>query len=247
MINGVGDGFNRNLPPFVERAQDWAGDFMLFGSVPEGHEQIWRMVGPENTLLWIGLYPDEFGRFLTGPLCDFLAGCTEAQIKACDGIIDGFYIWGDIAYRNNMLFSPDYWRKYFKPVVARLCEVIHSYELPVIYHTDGNYGLVFDDLIDAGVDAFHPLEVKAGFDVVEMKENQGKRVAFVGNLDAQVLSTNDLELVRDEVLHKLHAAKNGGYMPQADHSVPAGVSGETYDYVVDLIREYGEYPLKLEI
>jgi uroporphyrinogen-III decarboxylase len=47
------------------------------------------------------------------------------------------------------------------------------------------------------------------------------------------------------VLHKLNAAKGGGYIFQSDHSVPSNISGENYDAVVRLVREYGQYPLRL--
>jgi hypothetical protein len=43
----------------------------------------------------------------------------------------------------------------------------------------------------------------------------------------------------------LNAAKGGGYIFQSDHSVPSNISGQDYDYVVKLVREYGKYPLQL--
>ena len=46
-------------------------------------------------------------------------------------------------------------------------------------------------------------------------------------------------------LRKLNAAKGGGYIFQSDHSVAGDVSGQTYDYIVKLVREYGNYPLDL--
>lgn len=245
MINGVGDSFARNIPPFVDRAREWVDDFMLFGSVCAGYEQLWRMIGPERALLWMGLYPQELGRFVER-VGDFLTQCAEAQIQAADGMLDGMYIWGDVAYRNNMFFSPVYWRRHFKPIVVGLCEVAHRHGLPVIYHNCGNARSIFEDLIESGADAIHPLEAKAGFDVVEERKEFGDRVAFVGNLDVTVLSQNDLAQVRQEVLYKLRAARGGGYIPQSDHSVTSDVSGETYDYIVTLIREHGTYPLRLQ-
>ena len=38
---------------------------------------------------------------------------------------------------------------------------------------------------------------------------------------------------------------NGGYIFASDHSVAGDVSGHTYDYIVKLVREYGQYPLEL--
>jgi uroporphyrinogen-III decarboxylase len=47
------------------------------------------------------------------------------------------------------------------------------------------------------------------------------------------------------VLTKLSAARGGGYIFQSDHSVPDNVDPATYDYVVQLVREHGRYPLAL--
>ncbi len=46
-------------------------------------------------------------------------------------------------------------------------------------------------------------------------------------------------------LAKLNAAKGGGFIFQSDHSVPSNVSARNYEYVVNLVREYGRYPLRL--
>ena len=37
----------------------------------------------------------------------------------------------------------------------------------------------------------------------------------------------------------------GGYVFMSDHSVSSDVSGQTYDLIVKLVREYGQYPLEL--
>ena len=44
---------------------------------------------------------------------------------------------------------------------------------------------------------------------------------------------------------KLNAAKGGGYLPQSDHSVPSNVSAERYEFVLNLLRRHGKYPLQL--
>jgi uroporphyrinogen-III decarboxylase len=53
------------------------------------------------------------------------------------------------------------------------------------------------------------------------------------------------EELKEVVLTKLNAAKGGGFIFQSDHSVPSNVSGQNYEYVVNLVREYGRYPLRL--
>jgi len=243
-INGVGDGFVRNLASFVDRLKPARRDFPVFGGVCEGHEMLWRIIGAENVMLWIGLYPEEIGRFVER-INAFNLGIAKAQIEAARGALDGMVIWGDVAYKNGMLFSPAYWRKHFKPGVKALVEECHAHNLPVIYHGCGNASSIFEDLVEIGVDAYNPLEAKAGLDVVELRRRFGHRLGFCGNMDVIVWANGDREELKRTVLTKLNAAKGGGFIFQSDHSVPSSVSGTSYDYVVELVREHGQYPLKL--
>ncbi len=243
-INSVADELNLEIPSFVDRVNSYAEDFCVFGSVCEPHEMIWRMIGSENTLVKIAEDPLRTARFIER-LGDFLVGIVEGQVQAAGGKLKGIYIWGDIACVRGMLFSPKYWREVYKPQLARICETAHRQGLKTIYHGCGNASVVFEDMIEAGVDAYNPLEAKAGLNVVELKKRFGKRWAFNGNINVQVLETNDPEKVRNEVLTKLNAARGGGYIIQSDHSVPSNVDPQTYDLMVSLVREYGRYPLRL--
>ncbi len=243
-INSVGDALKLGLPSFVERVQSYAGDFCVFGSVCEPHELLWRIVGAQNALLRMGQDPARLARFIER-IGDFLVGIVEGQIAAAAGRLTGLYIWGDVAYDGGLLFSPRYWREVYKPQLRRLCAVAHAAGLKTIYHGCGDAAVLYDDMVEAGVDGYNPLEAKAGLDVLELKRQYGRRLAFNGNLDVRVLATNDRDQVRREVLTKLNAARGGGYIPQSDHSVTGEVSAVTYDYVVQLVREFGRYPLRL--
>jgi len=154
-------------------------------------------------------------------------------------------IWGDVAYKENLLFDPDYWRRYFKPWVKAMIDECHKRNLPVIYHGCGNVNLIFEDFIGMGLDAYNPLEVKADMDAVRLKKKYGDKIGYCGNNDIQVWETGDKELIKCAILRKLNAAKNGGFIFQSDHSVTSDVSGQTYDYIVKLVRKYGKYPLEL--
>jgi uroporphyrinogen-III decarboxylase len=160
-------------------------------------------------------------------------------------LLDGFVIWGDVAYKNNLFFSPDYWRQHFKPWVRAITDYAHSKGLMVIYHGCGDVRKILQDYIEIGIDAMNPLEAKANLDAVELRRIHGGRLGICGNSNIQIWETGDRELIKKEVLRKLNAAKGGKYIFQSDHSVASDVSGQTYDYIVSLVREYGKYPLKL--
>lgn len=243
-IAGVGDGFERNSPAWIETVKKLRQDFPVYGSITECSECLTRLIGQENTLLWMGMYPERMGKIINR-IGQFYLDCTKAEIQAADGLLDGFVIWGDVAYKRGMFFSPDYWREYFKPWVKAIAGYCHQNGLDVIYHGCGNVNEIFNDYIEIGIDAYNPLEAKAGMDVIELRRKFGHKIGFFGNSNIQIWETGEKELIRKEVLRKLNAAKGGGYIFASDHSVASDVSGHTYDYIVRLVREYGQYPLEL--
>ena len=243
-IAGVGDGFERNSPPWTETVKSLYPDFPVFGSIIEVNECLTRLIGLENNMLWIGLYPDRMGKVIAR-IGQFYLDCAKAQIDAADGLLDGFVIWGDVAYKNNMFFSPDFWRQHFKPWVKAIAEHAHSKGLMVIYHGCGDVSKILEDYIEICIDAMNPLEAKAGLDAVQLRKEYGSRLGICGNSNMQVWETGDKDLVREEVLRKLNAAKGGGYIFQSDHSVASNISGQTYDNIIKLVREHGTFPLNL--
>jgi uroporphyrinogen-III decarboxylase len=144
-----------------------------------------------------------------------------------------------------MMFSPAFWRSHFKPGAKALIDECHSHGLPVIYHGCGNVNRIFEDFIEIGVDAYNPLEFKAGMDAIDLRRRFGHRIGFCGNMDVQLWAAGSREELKAAVLTKLNAAKGGGFIFQSDHSVPGNVPPASYEYVVQLVREHGRYPLHL--
>jgi hypothetical protein len=243
-IAGVGDGFQRNSPPWIETVKSLHADFPVYGSIIEVSECLTRLIGQVNTMMWMGEEPERMGAVINR-IGAFYLEMAKAEIEAGAGLLDGFVVWGDVAYKKSTFMSPAYWRQYFKPWVAQIVEHAHAHKLPVIYHGCGNVKAILPDYIEMGVDAYNPLEVKAGMDVVDLRRQYGQRIGFCGNSDIQVWESGDRAAIRMEVLRKLNAAKGGGYIFQSDHSVSSAVSGQTYDYLMRLVREHGNYPLHL--
>jgi hypothetical protein len=243
-IAGVGDGFQRNVPAWIDGVKGSWPDFPVYGSMIEVSECLTRLVGQQNALLWMGLYPERMGRVINR-IGKFYTACARAAMDAADGWLDGMVIWGDVAYKRGLFFSPDYWRAYFKPWVKAMADEAHARGLPVIYHGCGNVKAIFEDYIEIGVDAYNPLEAKAGMDVRDLRRDYGHRMGFCGNSDIRVWERGDEQEIRREVLGKLNAARGGGYIFQSDHSVAGDVPGKAYDYIVKLVREHGTYPLAL--
>ncbi len=243
-IAGVGDGFQRNSPAWIETVKSLRPDFPVYGSMIEVSECLTRLIGQENAMMWMAEHPERMGAVINR-IGAFYLEMAKAEIEAGAGLLDGFVIWGDMAYKKCTFMSPRYWREFFKPWVAQMADAAHAAGLPVIYHGCGNVKAIFQDYIEMGIDAYNPLEAKAGMDVVELRRQYGHRIGFCGNSDIQVWESGDRDAIRREVLRKLNAARGGGFIFQSDHSVSSSVSGPTYDYIVKLVREFGKYPLQL--
>ncbi len=243
-LAGIGDVISRNSPPWVEQVSNYYAEIPVYGNVCEAHEYLWRIVGTENALEWMGLYPEELGVFIKR-IGNFVIELTKAQIKAASGMLAGMVVWGDVAYRNGMLFSPVFWREHFKPIVAEIIRVCHAAKIPVIYHGCGNASLIFDDYIEIGLDAYNPLEAKSGLDVIDIRRKYGHKMGFCGNIDVIDWANAPLQELEAQVMRKLNAAKGGGYIVQSDHSIPSNCSAERYEFVLGLVRKFGRYPLDL--
>ncbi len=242
-LNCVADTLVRDIPSWDERLQPYVDDFAVFGSICEPYEYLWRIIGSENSLLWMAEAPDQLAEFINR-IGAFLLETARAQITAGKGRLCGMYIWGDVAYRKGMLFGADRWRHYFKPHVQSLINLCRENNLMTVYHGCGDAQEIFDDAVEMGINGYNPLEAKAGLDVVKLKKRYAGKLAFVGNIDVRILETGDSQAIRNEIRYKLQAAKGGGWVFQSDHSISSAVAPESYELALQTLREYGVYPLQ---
>ena len=111
----------------------------------------------------------------------------------------------------------------------------------MVFHCDGYVEALIPWLIEAGINCLQPLEVKAGMDLLRLKQRFGDQIALIGGMDVRVLETNDRQAVKQN-WSKVPAVMSGsGYVLQVDHSVSRLVEYETYKYFVERGLEIGSY------
>jgi len=156
------------------------------------------------------------------------------------GMPDGIWLGEDLAYRNGLFASPETLRKLYFPYLAELTEFFHSYDLPVVLHCCGNITQALPLIVEAGIDAVQPMEIKAGCDPFAFAEQYGDRLAFVGGLDVRFLETNDPGVIEREVTRLVEGMKARGarYVFQSDHSITPRVTYDSYRYAVDVYRKH---------
>lgn len=155
---------------------------------------------------------------------------TNHNIAVCHVIADlslssAVLTYGDIAYKNALIYSPDYLRKEFFPRLKRLNDAWHEHGFKCLFHSDGYLMEVMDDLIEAGIDGLNPIETVAGMSLKEIRKKYGNKIFLAGGIDmSQLLSNGTPEEVREVCRLAIRDAYPGFFMgstTEADNSCKA--------------------------
>jgi uroporphyrinogen decarboxylase len=211
-----------------------------FFSACETLQMARQMLGEETTLIAMGEEPD-FIRDVSSIYTDLVL--RDLQALYDNGVQpDGLWVFGDMAYNYGPICSPRMYRELIWPDHVRLVEWAHSHKMPVIYHSDGNVMPVMDMYVLAGFDCIHPLESRSSMSLRDVTTKYGAKLATFGNIDVDILATNDASQIEQEIASKLEIGKSTrSYAYHSDHSVPPTVTWETYKLVIGLLNHHGYY------
>jgi len=175
------------------------------------------------------------------------ASLRYARAAARERLSPLFFIGEDIAYKNRLMFPPEYLRKEFIPLLKRLCGPLKDAGIITIFHSDGYLpDCIVDDLIEAGVEGLNPVEPLAGMDIAHLKEKYYGRLILVGNLDcSQVLPLSSEEKVVHETKKLIGTASAGGghFIGSSSEITPSTPLGNILAFY-NAVRQYGRYPIK---
>ncbi|MBE7559269.1 hypothetical protein HS125_10100 [bacterium] len=133
-----------------------------------------------------------------------------------------FFVGEDLAHRGGPLYAPDFLAREFFPRLARIVTAIHARGDFVLYHSDGALEALLPQLVEAGIDGLHPIEVDAGLTVPALR-SAFPRLVLVGGIDCiRLLSRGTPEEV-GEAVRRLVEVGGERYI--------AGASGELHEAI----------------
>jgi len=208
----------------------------------------------DGTFPWedsVGL--EEFlARMITDPrfvdrAVDAFVSRSLAWIAAMlDAGVDAVMPTDDYCDNRGPVMGRDLFRRFILPGIRRQVEATHAGGGIFIKHTDGNTWEILDDLVEAGVDAWHGIQPAIGMDLGLLKRRFGQTLCFFGGVDCDTLIRADAEAARHEVRDALRkAAPGGGLVVTCSNVLQPGVKLENYMAVRDEIRVHGTYPIRL--
>lgn len=137
---------------------------------------------------------------VTERVTDFL---VEANDRFWQGVRDPdavMFFGNDFGSQLDLLISPAMFRRFVLPSLKRVIDSAKRHGRLVAMHSCGAVARILPDLIDAGIDALHPLQARArGMSADALAQYRG-HLAFIGGIDAQgLLPFGTPAQVQDEV------------------------------------------------
>lgn len=212
----------------MSRVVPFANDTFIGCDVsPCAFEMYWRLRGMENAMLDMVLLPDLAATMLER-CADF--SIALARRASADFPLDWLWTGDDVASQQAMMMSPKTWRQLIKPQLKRVFEIGKQKGLWVAYHCCGALRPIIPDLIEIGLNVLNPVQGNCpGMNPLELKNEFGKSLAFMGGMDTQDLLPNGtVQQVRRETARLLEGmtADGGGYILAASHTIPSETPDE---------------------
>jgi uroporphyrinogen decarboxylase len=128
---------------------------------------------------------------VTRHVCEYyLAGNARVFAQAGD-LLDGYFFGNDFGTQLDLFINPAMFDRFILPWFRQFTAQGHAHGYQVILHSCGSVHKVIDRLIDAGVDALHPIQALAtGMDADSLAAQYKGRIAFMGGIDTQDLLVN---------------------------------------------------------
>ncbi|MHA2322474.1 MAG: uroporphyrinogen decarboxylase family protein [Candidatus Thorarchaeota archaeon] len=154
----------------------------------------------------------------------------------------------DYGFKNGPFMSPKSFQTYVYPWLKRICDEAHKRGTKILLHSDGDLMLLFDDLVNCGIDAINPIEPSTAnpeYDIFKLYEKYGDKITFVGNISPIMLTKGTVSEVEEYTKRLiLELAPGGGYIFSSGHSISPGVTIDNWEAVIRIREKYGTYPIQ---
>jgi uroporphyrinogen decarboxylase len=199
-------GLERQVNDLHARGLAAGGNLPHLGG--ELFEAAWRLRGLERFLTDL-LCRKELAHFLLDRLAEHARRNAEAIARAGADLLA---LDDDVGMPGGMMIGPALWREFFRDRMAAIIAAARTVkpDLRVLYHSDGDFEAILDDLVEIGVDAINPLQPEH-MDAVGIRRRYGPRLAFWGTVGRQTtFSFASPEEISQEVRTRIQTLGRAG-------------------------------------
>ncbi len=229
---GVFDGIRDSV-----QQQKSLGRYVIFGWWGLFFERPWYLRGMTNLLMDYHLNPHHVHR-LHDALCEIYVGIIRRAARELQP--DGFWTSDDLGHQTQPMMRPAQFAEFLEPYYARVGRACQEAGMHFWLHSCGNNTDLLPDLIEAGVNVFHPVQ-KHTMNESDVAARFGDRLTFLAGLDVQhVLQEGTPEDVRAEVRFLIDTfdRPDGGMCLAAGNGI---VSGTPFENIAAFLEEAVHY------
>lgn len=129
----------------------------------------------------------------------------------------------DAAHREGSMISPAAWQEF---VLPHHRQIVDELPVPVIWHSDGRIDQLLPFAVQAGFAGIHGMEPPAGNNLATIRQQYGRELVLIGNVDVNLLCGSDQKAVSRDITRCL---KQGGsrFMLSTSNSIFKGMNPRT--------------------
>jgi uroporphyrinogen-III decarboxylase len=183
----------------------------------------------------------ELAKAIADKMADHLTAVGVQEIKRWSLQETGIWIFDDIAYNAGPMFSPASFERIFLPSYRRMVKAYKQAGAKyVFFHSDGDFRLVLDMLIDAGVDGINPVEPRANMKVPELRKRYPKLILTGGMDNTGTLIEGPLERIQAEAREVIDIGRDGGVIIGSGYTGP-DISLQNFAAYHKVCMTYGDF------
>lgn len=169
------------------------------------------LVGMDKFLIMM-IDDPELAFYILDKTTDFFYEISKIMFEKANGKVDIFFTGDDYGAQNAPLLSLHLWRRLIKPHIMRLYSLAKSYDLFITQHSCGCVIDFLPDLIELGLNAIEPIQVRArGMDFESLVKRFSGKLVLQGSIDTQkTLPFGTPEDVRTEVRSRMDLFQDRG-------------------------------------
>lgn len=195
------------------------------------HERLWSIRGMEN--LMMDYYDNMEGlKALCRKLTDFYKVIIDRfAALGCDAIFTS----DDLGHQQGPMMSPAIFHELYYPFYCEIAEYIHHKGMHFLLHSCGDNSLLLEDLAEAGLDVFHPIQ-KGCMDMEKTAADFGNKLSFLVGMDVQhLLVEGTPEEVRAEIrqMKRIFQKPEGGLLLAMGNGIMPGTPLENIRAALD--------------
>jgi uroporphyrinogen decarboxylase len=157
-------------------------------------------------------------------------------------LIDLVYVAEDLGTQKSLLIGPAAFRRFLKPWMGRLIQLIHSHGVKVFHHDDGAIRPLIPDLIEIGIDLLNPIQWRCrGMERADLAKDFGSRLVFHGGVDNQLtLPFCSRDQVRQEVSENIRLFQDcRGYIVAPCHNIQPNTPTQNILALYEAVHDFG--------